>query len=350
MGRDAENPIQQAGREVSAFLRRRERIKTLQRLFWILVGISICVITLLHFRGWEWNEVFFLALGLLVVMGPILSWLGEKTDQAIKRWGEQVGISPDKERRSIAYPRVWRFEFGFSVRFLAGFLASRGVSVEPSFFEGGKNTRDFRVISRFRIEEYANRLRVHRWRESGGGVGWGSPEDLPYDWFDADSRWFDLWKDIIKVVSDEKEPPRTTENVPGLITLSGSDPCKIILSGSDLLNERRRRSPLELVLWIQEPSRSNGIQWDLEPIGGGESGYLKANPEDIIFRLPLDVELLGDHVVDPDYDVYPWEGSCEPGRICKTGAGKWAYRSVREKQREWEWWVSLETFDSFEET
>ena len=344
MGRDAENPIQPGGYTL-AFLRRQERIRTLQRLFWILVGISIWVITLLHFRGWEWNEVFFLALGLLAVMPPILSWLGEKTDQAIKRWGEQVGISPDKERRSIAYPRVWEFTFGFSVRFLAGFLASRGVSVEPSCFDGGKNTPDFRVISRFRIEEYANRLRVHRWRESGGGIGWGYTEDLPYYWFDADSNWSDLWKDVIKVVSDEKEPPRTTENVPGLITLSGSEPCHIILG---LLNERtwaiRRRGPLELVLWIREPSRNNRIledEWALDPYGSSCRSYLEDNPQDIIFRVPLDVELLGDH------DADPWD---EPGRICKTGAGEWTYRSVREKQREWEWWVSLETFESFGET
>jgi len=357
---------------------RKRRRRYFARLFWVVVAAAMFG-AFIDSRGWKPSSVFLMTLGLIIALGVFVDWLADTTDAAITektkgamtrnevveeidRWAERVGIIPgsptapppsievarpepapppsaDTERASIVYPRVWDFECYVLRQHIEGLLIARGLPLksDPPKEDSGRSANARQEIletDQVKIEEYANRVRLHVWRLGAAG-------NSPYSQY----KWHDLDRDIYTWFDIFSETEFPVWEVAFALDGEKAKDCKLklTLSGEEARrsSEERRSSGemsrhLQLTLWIEQPSRKNVFG---PPTNDGE--YLHENPDDILFRVPLEPDLLGRHEAN-EYD--------EPGKIC-FGSGswarvRWAHRAVPVGDgASWGgWWLTLSEF------
>jgi len=235
-----------------------------------------------------------------------------------------------------AYLRVWDIECSVSRQYIERLLAARGLTlkVDPSAMgndQSADKRQDTLENDKIKIEEYANRLRVHTWRSPP--QFWGSTPvrgSALYDWVDL-GRDVHMWEPY-----DEMEFPLWQWGLPLESETEEFCDLRLTLSGemARLMSEDRRSSGemsrhLQLTLWIYQRSRRGFVPNDLE--------YLLKYPDDVLFRVPLEPDLLGNHEASP-YD--------EPGKICFDPKGSWgrvawAYHAKVDEVLQWHWCLSL---------
>jgi len=314
---------------------KRRRRRYFVWLFWLVVAVG-SLGAFVDSVGWERKSVLFLILGLGAALGVFVYWLTETIDKAIIQKTEGAIT---RGTVNIVYPRVWDFECSVSRQYIEGLLAARGLILKSdpskeSNDESADKRQDRLETDKIKIEEYANRLRVHWWRSAPQPwrftpVGRGSLyewEDLDRDIYTSfdiyDSTEFPLWQAGFLLSSEKPE-------LCGLnLTLSGESARRKERSEKSIGSEERRRH-LQLTLWIKRPSREHRIGPPMN-----DTKYLLENPDDIVFRVPLEPDLLGHHEAN-EFDEPGWKRRSQSGQFSSergwpAPASEWSGASWRQ--------------------
>lgn len=270
--------------------KRRKGLRYCGRLFLLAVALGIWT-TVLTSRGWAPHFIMFMLLGLVLALAVLFGWLTETIHDGVNRWAVRAGLIRHSASGSIvAYPRVWDFQWDLPGQSIERLLAARGLIIRSDPCSEGneqsvRRRQDELDTARVKIEEYVNRVRVHTWRStfleraSSSMYTWTDLDRDIYTSFDIfTSTEFPIWR---------AEYPIDGEKTTYCI-------LRLTLSGG-------KRRHLQLTLWIERPSRRERIA----PMSDEE--YLRENPNDIVFTVPLEPDILGNHKASPND---------EPGKIC----------------------------------
>lgn len=234
----------------------------------------------------------------------------KKTYDALLQWSDK-SISPGMEGGlSPVYPRVWTFE----LRLTNAFIQEVGVKLsgKPDSLVGDCLANDGELLNKLVIDEYLNRLRVHRWlvSESNGSR---------YDMFDIDKSCGGYW-DFDKHKGCQLWAYETSAMSDGELSLSCSwerDPAQ-------------KRPYLQLILWLH--------CWDDQ----------RDKPaRDIVFKIPLEPGRL----CDEEGKLVYVQG--QGGREFKAGdlelfpydEDNW--KSSDDAESPWRWYLHMKTFHSY---
>lgn len=220
-----------------------------------------------------------------------------------------------EERRAFTYgPSCLGVQFRFAEGYVEALLAKRGVNF--TFRDVTPEASDeHSLLLTLKIDEYANRVRVHRWQ-----VPLGTSVKLPgYDWFDMQNvDW--LYDDA----SPRRKRPLWSFEFSPPFALDKDAPmadvwCQWNLTGTWRYDRARQHPFLELSLWFDEHRRGEHYDEDA-PL----------SEADVLFRVPLDPVVLAQ-----DASVQQGEGLRHD----------WSRRVGSGAAFEWEWYLELETFD-----
>jgi hypothetical protein len=248
----------------------------------------LLIVGLLRWAGkWEWW------CWILVVL---YGWWSLR-DAVLREWAP-------KAINRMARPTVWTFRFSFSKRHVESFLAERGVQFR---FDEASKDRPGEFPDRLVVESYPDRLRVHRWLVPADKKS-APPK---YDWFDT---------------------PRPGEALLWSYPLSDAGHAEhhaiklsVLLAGDKKSNRLFRR----LTLWLDHGIRRM-------PVGP----FPTIPSVDIVFEVPLEADLLGDHPGDPSQELK---------QICRTevsdGGYTWACYAGAGDQFDWGWSLCLKPID-----
>jgi hypothetical protein len=212
---------------------------------------------------------------------------------------------------STAQPRVWTFQYHFSVKYLQAALSRCGLEYSfesPRPKEVPRQT----FLKELKFEQYSNRIRIHKWAALEDGKS-GLPDT--YYWFDIRYNLVDhrLW-DYDFTHSVGKRP-------------AGSMYVSLVWNNKDKVGSGYRS-----IKWALRYSREHEIEYT----------------EETLFEVPLDVNRLGntwggdevDVSQKGDRQIYCTEDTFAPFEQ------KWQCASRQGPEWEWEWWLCLQTFDA----
>jgi hypothetical protein len=277
--------------------------KAIQNFYakWTFAIAAASAAMLLHFWGelsWTASAIFipglYLAVGLAA--NETSKWISEN-------------ISPGSEGGlSRLYPRVWSFSLELARPFLNEIHSK--LSEKGSDHARGFSPVD-EVLDRLVIDEYLNRLRVHRWTFLGEGQS--------YTMFDIDKSPGSHW-------NFDKHHGRA------LWTYSTEEMNlgKLTLSCSWERNPVTKDPYLQLVLWLN-------FWHDKE----------RDVTQDILFKVPLEPRRLQDNA---ERTVYV-QG--EGGREFKAGDLEFYpydeddWKSPGEEKERWDWHLHMKTFHTY---
>jgi hypothetical protein len=239
------------------------------------------------------------------------------TYYALQKWS-QKNVSPDHGSEgglSVIYPRVWTFKLDLTTTFVQA-IATKMSGKEDSHRQPSFSlVNDDEFLTKLVIDEYLNRIRVHRWLES-------KSNSSRYDWFDLDKSTGTYWNF------------GKTEHHKGALlweyateTMADGD---LALSCSWERDEIRKRPYLQLILWLDYWRESNENRF-----------------RDIVFKIPLEPGRLCDekgHLV--------WvqgHGSQEfkAGDLELFPCDEDEWESDKEKDSNWHWWLRMKTFHTY---
>jgi hypothetical protein len=266
-------------------------------LYWLAV-LALCVTLLRQIWAGNWSLILTLALGLAVGLRVFKEMVESLAENVVNR-----RFSPwHSAQRSIVFPRVWTLHITLYTPSMERWFSPVATTSRllPSQWNAGCASE---LLRQLKIEEYNNRIRVHRWLVSTTG-GQGDIIEERYDW------------------ADHTRGLSESSPLGGLKLWSYSRDSRQLLAVLHLSavwrrDRRTKRHFLELTLWLQHP-----------PTGD--------HPErtESLFSIPLDPVMLdeerGAHVYVDDVVPYPvdsndWETDGE-------AAG-------------WSWHLRMQTFD-----
>lgn len=272
---------------------------------WLALALVAAMLRL-H-SGWAWSDIASL---LVLFVGGLVIIDGIARDAIGRFWNE--AFSPGVGRqRSPLFPRVWRLIFRPTSKFLDRFAA--GPPADGGWTTLMKLDSTTRYLARLKIEEYAGRIRIHRWL-TGPDEGL---DYLSYEWWDVPQRdW----------VRSSRSPLHDAEHFWSYST----DMMRGVLRLSGLWQQdhRGKRHYLKVVLWFDSLDRQD------TPV-----------PEsDVVFEIPLDPGLLDDERGIKKFvrgkprkasEALPYPGNEE----------RWENRRGEGSEFEWEWHLWMQTFD-----
>lgn len=265
--------------------------------------------------GWRWEAILMLMGGFYIAKKDVIDPLIEMN---INEWAR-----PARQPRSIVYPRLWRFKFEWSKKFLEGLLAKRGLAFK--FDAAGKEAtrfdRDF--LAELRLEEYANRLRIHRWLLPPNGTA----VHPRYDWYDIPDYWSILhWNTTLSkslmLWSYEFTRPYAERHDAARLSLV---PC---------FDEKTKQASPRLVLWLEQQMRHPG----------GHMETVAAEGDEILFDIPLDPDRLADYRADPEWER---QGDLQGDllSLAERKVAAWRCSSETDERINWRWYLELKTLD-----
>jgi hypothetical protein len=209
----------------------------------VFINLAVLGVTVLYLANVSLSliGVFLIALFLARVLTyDILSkWTKENLSP-----GTEGGLSP-------IYPRVWTFELHLTKTFLQEITAKVSGKTDHLLAHAFRNEEEF--LQKLVIDEYINRLRVHRWLVSASN-------GARYDWFDIDKSSGRCWN------FDKNEGCCIWNYASKEMT-----EAELTLSCSWERDVTTKRPYLQLVLWIRHWEKSDA-----------------SVPSNVIFKVPLE--------------------------------------------------------------
>ncbi len=275
--------------------------------------------------------LFNVVAAVVVVAGG--SFLVKRMAQdAVIQWAQR-NISPGvAKQRSIVFPRIWTFKFLPTKKFIDELNAPpEHPEYDPTLRETFlklEATSEF--LYKLVIEEYATRIRVHRWLVgNSGSVSDLPPEDAAgaFEWHPAHSRyeWFDVahhphWAS--KKGSGLRDAvdfwDYSTEQMHRALKLSGA--WHKDASGDRIF--------FQLTMWIE---RIEDVDEEIPP-------------SDVLFEVPLDPGILDDQRDQPVY-VKGEERKASKVLPYPLDEGDWEAKSGEGNDWRWSWHLRMQTFD-----
>lgn len=266
--------------------------------------------------GINWRDVIS---GVIIIVAGyfIVKWIAQ---DAIKEWVRE-NVSPGVGgQRSIVSPRVWTFTLSLSDKFLEELSRQTTTSVE-SDPDIAKMDSSPELLSKCVIEEYATRMRVHRWLLSAPEMESAHPR---YEWFDVahhpHSTIEGTFEKIFKALRGEGE---------NLWCYSTNQmTCALRLTGTWGADAPTQRIYYRLALYIDR-----GLFEEEETA-----------PSDVIFQIPLDPGLLDDQRGDQVY-VRGEKRKASEVLPYPRDEGDWEDKSGEGDDWRWSWHLGMQTFD-----
>ena len=270
----------------------------------VILGLGAVLLRRWNFQL-EWGQVVL----TVAAVGAVYMVIKHIARETIGEWYAK-SISPGvSQQRSIVFPRVWTFQPFWTSTFLEA--TRKETPREPLPFS--KLHATDKVLSKLVIEEYATRLRVHRWT-IGPLPQIAADSPTRYDWFDLEQSPHWVFR-----------PNSFRENILWAYATEEMN-CVLTLSGA----------------WREDASRKHPFFQLTLSIDRGEP-----EAHDVIFQIALDPGLLDDQRGDLVYvggqkrkasEVLPyplreqsWEG--ESGEVATWPGWRW------------HWHLRMQTFD-----
>ena len=246
----------------------------------------------------------------------------------ISQWAQR-NISPGvAQQRSIVFPRTWTFQFLPTKKFIDELYAppehpEYDSTLRETFLKL-ETTSEF--LYKLVIEEYATRIRVHRWLVPNSG----SESELPPEdaaWYPAHSRyeWFDV------AHHPHWESPRgvSLREAVDLWDYSTEQMHRVLkLTGAWQKDASTNRIFFKLSLWIER----------IEDVSE------EVPPSDVLLEIPLDPGLLDDQRSEPVY-VGGEERKASEVLPYPLEEGDWKGKSGEGDNCRWSWYLRMQTFD-----
>ncbi|MFQ5911439.1 MAG: hypothetical protein ACE5IJ_12085 [Thermoplasmata archaeon] len=277
-------------------------------------------------------EGLFNVVAVVVIAAAGYFLVKRIAQDAVSHWARR-NISPGvAQQRSIVFPRIWTFKFLPTKKFIQELNAPpEHPEYDPTLRETFLKldvTSEF--LYRLVIEEYATRIRVHRWlahysgsesdlppEDASGASGW-YPAHSRYDWFDVahHPHWASTRGSGLRDALDLWD--YSTERMHRVLKLSGAWRKDV----------PKDRIFFQLTLWVERIE-------DLDE---------EIPSSDVLFEVPLDPGILDDQRGEPVY-VGGEERKASEVLPYPDDGGDWEAKSGEGDDWRWSWYLRMQTFD-----
>jgi len=244
--------------------------------------------------GFGWDTAF------AVVIFALLGYqaLVEIIDERVARLAWPRRSDDELAPPNVPKPRVWTFTPRWSVPFVQGLAEAQGFKYSRDEIEAA----DRWVIERLKVEEFADRVRIHQWLVTASGTG------RHYEW---DDRFIEVSR------GDERERlARSAIWTLDLEKVWSNGSCQLRMSAPWLWEPRttgartRPRSMLRLVLWLDSWRPTDDC----------------AQPHQVIFDVPVDRVTLDEQA---------------QAGVIEGGDDSWHTKHGEGSDWEWSWWLNV---------